>query len=150
MKLSWGHGVIIALGSFMLFILGMIFLFPMGKQNAELITENYYEEELHYQNVIDAKNKADLLTEKPQVELKSNDGIHVIFPESNTNANTKINFYLFHSADKNLDIKKETHLDEQNSFVIPKNVLKKGNYVLKLMWKKDYTDYQRDFTLEWE
>ena len=80
MKISWGHGVVIALGAFILFILGMIFLFPIGKQNSELITENYYEEELKYQEVIDAKNSADNLTEKPTVALEKQ-GITIIFPK---------------------------------------------------------------------
>ncbi len=54
-KLNWGHGLAIALGCFIIFILSLIFIFPMGKQNAEMISNNYYEEELQYQDVIDAK-----------------------------------------------------------------------------------------------
>lgn len=59
-KFTWGHGIAIALGSFMLFILGIIFfgaqmLFPDGNDNSDLVSDNYYENELAYQEVIDAK-----------------------------------------------------------------------------------------------
>jgi hypothetical protein len=55
MKFTWGHGIVVALGLFISFILYLIFIFPIGKQNSELVTENYYEDELSYQKVIDAK-----------------------------------------------------------------------------------------------
>ncbi|MGZ5273840.1 MAG: FixH family protein, partial [Kaistella sp.] len=64
-KFSWGHGVIVALGLFMSFILFMIFVYSNGMKNSELISDSYYEDELAYQEIIDAKNNADLLTEKP-------------------------------------------------------------------------------------
>ena len=61
MKFTWGHGIVVALGLFISFILYLIFVFPIGKQNSELVTENYYEDELSYQKVIDAKNNAETL-----------------------------------------------------------------------------------------
>jgi hypothetical protein len=44
---SWGHGVVIALAAFIIFILSMMFLFPNGQKNSEMVTDNYYEEELN-------------------------------------------------------------------------------------------------------
>ena len=149
MKISWGHGVVIALGAFILFILGMIFLFPIGKQNSELITENYYEEELKYQEVIDAKNSADNLTEKPTVALEKQ-GITIIFPKEINNNNTEFNYYLYRAENRNLDIKKEFTLDANNAHTIPANVVAKGGYTLKLKWKNNNLNYQRDFDIEWK
>ena len=51
---NWGHGIILGLGSFIAFILFMIFIFPDGQQNAEMVSDDYYAEELNYQEVIDA------------------------------------------------------------------------------------------------
>lgn len=149
MKISWGHGVVIALGAFILFILGMIFFFPNGQKNSELITDNYYEEELKYQEVIDAKNLADRLTEKPSVTVEK-PGITVTFPEAFNNQNTKFSFYLFRTDDKNLDIKKEFTLSEKNAHLIPAKVLSKGNYTLKVLWTSGKTKYQRDFDIVWK
>ncbi|MGC4128795.1 MAG: FixH family protein [Bergeyella sp.] len=148
MKLNWGHGVVIALGAFILFILGMIFLFPNGQKNSELITTNYYEEELRYQDVIDAKKLAVSLTEKPAVKINP-DGILITFPQDINNGNSKFRFYLYRSDDQNLDIKKEFEL-QGNSTLIPANVLTKGGYILKLNWTKDKQTYQIDYDIEWK
>lgn len=149
MKISWGHGVVIALGTFIVFILAMIFFFPMGQKNSELITENYYEEELQYQDVIDAKNRAGKLAEIPKINI-STAGLKISFPSDINNQNSKFNFFLYRSSDQNLDIKKDFVLDAQNSYQIPSKVLVKGGYILKLMWTKDQKDYQVDYDIEWK
>ena len=47
------------------------------------------------------------------------DGIRITFPKQFTNANSKFKFFLFRTEDSNLDIKKETELDSNNSIFIP-------------------------------
>ncbi|MBB4807998.1 nitrogen fixation protein FixH [Chryseobacterium defluvii] len=146
---SWGHGIVIALFAFIIFILSMLFLFPAGQKNSEMVTDNYYEEELQYQNVIDAKKRADNLQEKP-VYNQSAGGIKIAFPKEYNNANTTVKFVLNRTDDQNLDIKKTVQLDAQQSFLIPAQVLKKGNYTLRLMWAKDKTDYRMDYDVIWK
>ncbi len=147
-KFTWGHGVAVALATFICFILFMIFLFPNGQKNSELITDNYYEEELAFQDVIDAKKRTDLLTEKPQY-LQTKEGIKITFPKDINNTNSKIRFHLFRTDDQILDVKKNMALDANNSFIIPVKVLKKGNYTLKVHWNKDKKEYQIDYDVVW-
>ena len=64
-KFTWGHGMVLALAGFIAFILGMIFFYTRGYQTSEMVSENYYEDELIYQDVIDAKTAAASLAEKP-------------------------------------------------------------------------------------
>ena len=149
MKISWGHGVVIALACFIIFILSMIFLFPNGQKNSEMITDNYYEEELKYQDVIDAKNRADQLAEKSDVEF-GKEGIKIIFPENYDNHNTKFDFYLYRTDDQNLDVKKEFTLNADHTFLIPAKILSKGNYILKVKWITNKTQYQRDYDIQWK
>lgn len=147
-KISWGHGIVIALGSFIAFILFMIFLFPNGQQNSEMITENYYEEELAYQKVIDAKNNADLLPEKPKYN-QDQSGIKVIFPEDINNENSKFTIDLHRADDQKLDVKREIKLDGKNTLFIPANILVKGNYVLRTMWTTNNKNFQIDYDFVW-
>lgn len=146
---SWGHGVVIALFAFIVFILSMLFLFPNGQKNSEMVTDNYYEEELKYQDVIDAKKSADDLQEKP-VYSQEKDGIKIVFPKEYNNSNTTVKFVLNRTDDQNLDIKKPVQLDAAQSFLIPGQVLKVGNYTLRLMWTKDKTDYRMDYDVIWK
>lgn len=147
-KFTWGHGVAVALGSFIAFILFLIFIFPNGQQNSDLVSENYYEDELHYQNIIDAKNNADLLQEKPQYS-QSAAGIKIDFPETNLPDNKRANFELFRTDDSNLDVKKEIYLDK-SSFTIPPQVISKGSYTLKIKWLKNKKPYQLDYDVLWK
>ncbi len=126
----------------------MIFLFPNGQQNSEMITENYYEEELAYQKVIDAKNNADLLPEKPKYN-QDQSGIKVIFPEDINNENSKFTIDLHRADDQKLDVKREIKLDGKNTLFIPANILVKGNYVLRTMWTTNNKNFQIDYDLVW-
>ncbi|QQV02784.1 MULTISPECIES: FixH family protein [Chryseobacterium] len=146
---TWGHGIVLALASFIIFILSMLFLFPNGQKNSEMVTEHYYEEELQYQSVIDAKNRADKLEEKPAYS-QSAKGITITFPSEINNSNSTVSFVLNRSDDQNLDIKKTVQLESDNSFTIPASVLIKGNYTLRLSWTKDKTDYRLDYDVIWK
>lgn len=145
---SWGHGVVIALAAFIIFILSMLFLFPNGQKNSEMVTDNYYEEELQYQDVIDSKKRADELQEKP-VYSQTTEGIKITFPKDYNSSNTTVKFVLNRTDDQNLDIKKSVQLTGQ-SIVIPAQVLKMGNYTLRLSWTKDKTDYRMDYDVLWK
>lgn len=149
MKFTWGHGVVVALGLFIGFILYLIFIFPIGKQNSELVTESYYEDELAYQNVIDAKKNADELTQRP-LFAQLPYGIRIAFPKDITNANSKIEYYLYRTNDKTQDKEGSVQLDENNSFLIPKNFMLIGSYTLKVRWKKEGKHYQVDYDVEWK
>lgn len=127
----------------------MVFLFPNGQKNSEMVTDKYYEEELLYQSVIDAKKRADELAEKPAYS-QSPEGIKLTFPKDINNSNTVVSFVLNRSDDQNLDVKKTVKLDVSNSFVIPSSVLKNGNYTLRLHWIKDKIDYRLDYDVIWK
>lgn len=143
------HGIIIALGGFMVFIVTLIVVFPIGKQNADLISHNYYEDELVYQEVIDAKNLASKLAQKPTMQLTTY-GIKVQFPKERVVDLKHIDFLLFRTDDSTLDITKEVTLDENNSFIIPRKVLNPGSYTLKVKWNEKKILHQLDFDVLWK
>lgn len=147
-KFHWGHGIALALGVFIIFILSMIFFFPIGKQNSELVSDHYYEDELAYQQTIDAKKNADLLPQKP-VYTQNKDGISVAFPELIQPENKKIKFILFRTDDGSLDVSKELQL-QNNEILIPAKILVPGSYTLKVSWLKDKKPYQVDYDVLWK
>ncbi len=146
---SWGHGVIVALGLFMSFILFMIFVYSNGMQNSELISDSYYEDELAYQEIIDAKNNADLLSEKP-VYIQNASGITLTIPQNVKPENSNVHFELFRTDDSNLDVKKDITLDGKNQFQIPAKVIFPGSYTLKVKWENNKKPYQVDYDIQWK
>lgn len=148
-KITWGHGIIIALGSFMAFILFLILIFPLGKQNADLISHNYYDEELVYQDVIDSKNRGTALTEKPIYQQNKN-GIMITFPKERMVDSKMVDFVMFRTDDSTLDLKKTEQLDTHNNLNIPAKVLVPGSYTLKLKWTENKQSYQIDYDIIWK
>lgn len=146
---NWGHGIIIGLGSFIAFILFMIFIFPNGQQDADMVSDNYYADELNYQQVIDAKKNAQLLKESLQYQQLPT-GIKINYPESITPDSSKVHFDLYRTNDSNLDVKKDLNLDPQKSFTIPKQILSPGSYTLKVKWTQDKKPYQIDYDVQWK
>lgn len=145
---TWGHGIVIALGSFIAFILFLIFVFSNGMQTSELVSDNYYQDELLYQETIDAKNNADMENEKPSY-TQSPAGITIKFPSAIAPESKSVKFELFRTDDSNLDVTNEVQLNGQNQFTIPAKVIMKGSYTLKLKWNKDSKSYQVDYDVLW-
>lgn len=148
-KFTWAHGVVVALLSFMCFILYLIFIFSSGQQNSDLVTENYYEDELGYQKVIDAKNNVETLEKKPFFAQLPY-GVRLVFPEEAIQPNEKIHFELYHTSDQNKDKKGDMVLDNSRTLLLPKSLFALGSYTLKIRWNNAGKDYQIDYNLQWK
>lgn len=148
-KFHWGHGVAVGLLAFIIFILSLIFFFTRNWQNAELVSEHYYEDELHYQQVIDAKNNADQLAQKPAYS-QSTEGIKITFPADVKADQNKVNFHLFRTDDAKLDVDKDLTVSSDNTIFIPKQVLFPGSYTLKIHWEQDKKPFQVDYDVQWK
>lgn len=148
-KFTWGHGIALALACFIGFILYLIFIFPIGKQTSDLVSDNYYQDELEYQKVIDAKKNADQLSQNPFFAQLPY-GIRIAFPKETIDAGQQVHFELYSTNDKEKDKKQNVNLDSNNSFLVPKEMLSTGSYTLKVRWKKSDIDYQVDYELVWK
>jgi len=109
-KFTWGHGIALALACFIGFILYLIFVFPIGKQTSDLVSDNYYQDELEYQKVIDAKKNADQLSQKPFFAQLPY-GIRIAFPKETIDAGQQVHFELYSTNDKEKDKKQNVNLD---------------------------------------
>ena len=148
-KFNWGHGIVLALGSFIAFILFMVLIFPSGQQNAEMVTDDYYSEELNFQQVIDAKKNAESLNDLPTYKQLAS-GIQIDFPATIIPDDSQVHFDMYRTNDSNLDVKKDLVLDENNSFTIPRQVISVGSYTLKVKWKENKKPYQIDYDVLWK
>ncbi len=59
MKMNWGTGLAITIGAFMLMIL--LFVFGASKLQTELVSDNYYEKEIKFQETIDKQKNTNAL-----------------------------------------------------------------------------------------
>ena len=75
-KSLWGYGIIVVYGCFMAMILSIVFLSTGEKM--DLVTDNYYNEGVDYQKVIDSRRLADALPNKPKF---SQSKLQIVIPD---------------------------------------------------------------------
>lgn len=141
LKLNWGQSLAIVLFLFVVFIGSFVYktLFVSDYDHA-LVSEEYYKEELHYQEEIDRLNNAKKLTKNVTIE-RNEKGITIQFPSNIDYKSITAQLKLIRNANTTFDIEKELKLDSL-SYLIPDKELVKGRYTLKLIWKSNENSYQ--------
>ena len=137
-KINWGVGIVITIVCFMGFI--MFFVIKMStdtKYDHDLVTEEYYKEELAYQDQIDAQQNSAHLDENIQVEVSA-EGIQILFPSEKIDIEGKVNLY--RPSNKKLDLEIPVNLENQQ-MMIPAEKLVEGKYKLSIHWKWNGTTY---------
>ncbi len=137
MKWNWGTKLILV---FSFFALAMILLVVMSmRQKVQMVAEDYYKDELRYQQVIDATALANTLSAKVEI-TKQHDKIMLQFPHEMNGAvlNGRLLFYCAAESAKDQTIKLET--DILGKQLIAADKFRPGNYIVKIEWK--YKDKQ--------
>ncbi|MGI9526454.1 MAG: FixH family protein [Weeksellaceae bacterium] len=143
-KFNWGHGVMVGLGSFILFILTLIYLADVS---GDLVNDDYYEESLNYQkDDIDARNRASRLQNKPEI-IKQANGYSIQFPQEIKVDSGEV--YLMRGAFKADDVILPVRLNNRSQVLIPAAKLQAGEYDMRLTWYSDGEPYMIKETLEW-
>ena len=127
MRIKWSTGIVIAIAAFITFI--MVMVVTMVSDNAynhDLVTDNYYQKELKYQDNIDATKNLHKL-EYPLVIQKVSDGVEVVFPIDLTPEKIKGKVFLYRPSNKALDSEIEINTN-QHSLVISDEALVSGRW----------------------
>lgn len=135
MKVNWGTKIAIFYSVFVVFILTMVYM-AFG-ENYELVTEDYYQQELEFQEKIDKSSNAFALDDKLKIVIKDN-FVVIKFPPSLSVTTGTINF--FRPSDESADFDAEIELVENNqTFELSKFI--KGKYLVKTDWKTASEEY---------
>lgn len=140
MKINWGTGIILAFIGFIGFILYFVISASTdSKYKHDLVSPNYYEEELNYQNEIDWEQNAILDKVVPRITLNT-ETIDFIFPTQKSVSDSKgyINFY--RPSNKVLDLKIPINLKD-SIIQISKEKLVEGRYDIKVFWTNNNRNY---------
>jgi hypothetical protein len=131
MRISWGYRIVIF---YLSFVIGMLFLvFKANSESFDLVTENYYEAELKYQDVIDQKSNVSALSSPPKITHTVN-SVSVQLPGEFVNQAVEGEVYLYRASDASKDTRKNfTTQDGFYKMEIGKDL--SGSYDLKLSWK---------------
>lgn len=137
MKLSWGYKITIV---YVAFVIGIgVLVFKASSQKFDLVTKDYYDQELKYQQVIDQAANASRLSAPVTIE-KSDAVLKIRFPDEMRNKKKLVDFYLYYAADAKKDFRKSFELNENEiAQALPAGM--KGMYELKLSWETGGVKY---------
>jgi hypothetical protein len=136
MKISWGKGLTAAIIFFMLVTILLVAISMNTK--FDLVTDNYYEKDLKYQQVIDKIESSNALESK--VELVNHPGaIEIIFPPLEKNITGEVLFYRPSDASKDLTLPISSI--PGNRMMISSAHLQKGFWKVKINWATAEGEY---------
>lgn len=98
--MNWGKSIVLAFVLFALFIGSLVTV--CLRQDIPLVTANYYENELRYQQQLDRMNNVSALTERPDIQVVGT-AVEIRYAQLSGIANGELE--LFRPSDARLDRK---------------------------------------------
>jgi hypothetical protein len=141
MKINWGTGIVIAFGLFMTFILFFVFkVQTSSKYDNELVTEDYYQQELKVQGNIERTNEANALENKVTI-VRVSEGLEVQFPKDFKHQDIKGKVILYRPSNQKLDSEMQISLSSSH-LLIPKSNLVGGLWDITIEWEYQGVAYR--------
>lgn len=146
MKINWGTGIVIAFGLFMTFILFFVFKVQSdSKYDNELVVEEYYKQELKFENQMEKEQNASNMTEKIIINTSS-EGINITFPSDLDLTLIKGKVSLYRPSNKKLDFEVPISLTGSH-LLIPKTTLVDGRWDISIDWTYDGKEFLNKQTI---
>ncbi len=140
MKINWGTAIVIAFACFIAFI--MYFVISMStdkKYDHDLVVEDYYQQELKFQNDIEKEENSKAL--KSDISWhKAEEGIVITFPKNLNIKNIEGTVFLYRPSNKHLDFETKISLSDHN-LLIPDKRLLDGRWNIKIDWTYNSNPY---------
>ncbi|WP_396173569.1 FixH family protein [Flavobacterium sp.] len=146
MKINWGTGIVIAFGLFMTFILFFVFKVQSdSKYDNELVVEEYYKQELKFENQMQKEQNASNMSEKIEIKT-SEEGIKITFPSDLDVTLVKGKVSLYRPSNKKLDFEVPISLSGSH-LLIPKSTLVGGRWDISIDWTYDGKEFLNKKTI---
>jgi len=140
--MNWGKKIVIVYLSFVGFM-GFLVWQCLLQDDIHLVSQDYYQKEIAYQNDIDQMNNTNKLTKQLKFDyIYKNQLVKLVFPKESIGSSGKINFYRPADARKDFAVKLEIANTESQS--IPVANLDRGLWVIKVSWNKDSKGYYKE------
>ncbi|MDN5205048.1 FixH family protein [Fulvivirgaceae bacterium BMA10] len=144
--MNWGKGIILTFIVFALFIFSAVYI--CMRQDINLVTKDYYKQELAYQSQIDRINNSQHLREKPELKFHHDTKTAELrFPGELSIDFDKGKILFFRPSNAKLDVTHEINLDSDGTQSIDLSDFKKGLWKAKISWKSGEKEYFREVVI---
>lgn len=147
-KFNWGTGILIAILSFIGFIMYFFVKTATDKTyNHELVTEDYYNQELAFQQMVEMEKNAEQDRVGPSISILQDSGIVFSFPQNVdlTSLQGVVKFY--RPSSEKLDFQLPLKIEDTRMF-IPKELLQKGLWKVDILYQINQKKYKTHFDID--
>ena len=134
--MNWGKWIIVSFVLFAAFI-GILVIICV-RQDSSLVSKNYYQEELAYQQQIDRMNNTDRLEEKPTIAI-AGQSLEIQFNQFNNLEGGEVK--LFRPSDLRFDKQFALHASAEKAQRFDISSFPKGMYRVKMRWSMKGKEY---------
>ncbi|MCS3796647.1 FixH family protein [Niastella sp. OAS944] len=138
MTFNWGHKLTLGFIAFA----GMIVYMVVQSMNTryELVSNEYYKDELQYQQVIDGASRANQLSSKATV-TQQNDELIIQLPAEMQQKTITGSLWFYNATDSKKDKKMALQVNDHATQIIDSRLFLPGNYTAKLSWAGNSETY---------
>lgn len=120
----------IIIGAFVLFMTFILqFVFRSMKSDVQLVSSNYYQQEINYQSHIDKQKRSALIKENSTISLSNN---QLTIDLTKSVAQAKGEIHLYNGSNADLDLKIPFEFTENTPLIIPSEDLEQGIWTVKI------------------
>lgn len=139
--MNWGIKITIVYVAFVALIVSMVFI--SSNHKSELVTKDYYAQELKHQEKIDAVENEKKLQTSIDYKLE-NDSLIFFFPLENMSTDFSGELFFFRPSDSSKDLKINLSFDKNGKQKISKTMLSKGVYKMCISWNNNNTKFYKE------
>ena len=142
--MNWGNKLVIvflAFGTLMIYMVTRCIQTPVN-----LVTKEYYKDELAYQEVIDGTNKANKLSSQVSISQYA-EYITLQLPQEMNNKSLTGNVWFYCPASSKKDKRFILKVDNQGLQRISKDAFMPGRYTVKFRWENGEDAYYSEQSL---
>lgn len=140
-KINWGMGIFISYALFMVLVILTAVYFI--NQDVNLVTDDYYQQEIRYQDQIDKIQRTNSLLEKPAINFDGA-GVNLSFPKSLIEKNVTGKIHFYRPSNPKLDFDIPLSLNSDGSQIISTKKFAAGFWRLKLNWTMEGNEYYNE------
>ncbi len=142
----WPVGIAVIYGSFVILLLSALVVFNMN--NIELVQDDYYADQVKYQEQIDRIARAKNLQKPVKIELQHEQQAVVLqFPEFFSPDSLEGSITFYRPSSRALDYTLPLNLDQNRQQKLTVANLAKGLWKIKVAWEADGKDYYQEQTI---
>jgi hypothetical protein len=135
LKFNWGTYIVIAFALFISFIMYFVIKVQSdSKYDNDLVVEEYYKHDAHFQDEMNRIQNAHDLKVKPIITVISN-GVTVVFPNDFSPKEIKGQVNLYRASNKKFDFQVPLNFNQTATLLIPKDKFVGGEWKVNMEWQ---------------